>query len=771
MRQYAPRLIVPLGVGAFVMLACGLTAALQHEKASAQSAPSCNILMVIDRSGSVGQDNNNVTRMKQQIGGIIDSLGSLKTAEGLRVNLGLWAFSSVIAPSSTTNYNTPFMAYSDTSNPVTKSTVNATTITPQGGTNYEQGFGYNGYAFGSQVMNPDQNIQTLAKNADVLVFMTDGVPNTPASTGSTGDNNPTAIKAAKAAYDALTTVRPGLKGYTEAVMVGSDTDSAALDYVINGYGNPNNIDSGARSSQASPAPHIYYTSAGYTNLVDTILPVMQDRCEEKTGVTPGDAYSLNPSVTNVTNNDVAAGSASATFHYNVDSSIPSGSTSSSGWKVEKLVVPKGQTANNLMFGQQGNCGYNSGNPNNSTPYCDGIAGCSQLFPYIGGTGGRRSCDDVASGTNVFGHGANSLDQYAQNALTATLDDSYEIGTKICFVLIVHKPTQKASPLDRASRASCLTIGKKPSVQIHGGDIRVGRSFVTDPAAATSDSSATEPIASQINTSVTAKSDGKSYGSWVEYGAFAPGAITGFASMSGLAGGYPSNQPDSQQLWSKLTFANAQNQFGYFTDSNSGQGTIPDYASAILAGRSVVKDLVAAGDLTLKSGENQSGTYQKLTGDLTINGSTLGKGETVVVNVPNGVVTIAGNIAYDDGPYGAVAEIPQLIIIAKTINIKSNVANVDAWLIAGSASDGTVTTCDDPATLTINICSQQLTINGPIMAHHLNLRRTGGSGTNAQSADPAETINLSGAAYLWAQSAGQSDVRAQTTLTTELPPYF
>ena len=185
MIRHNARLIAPLGIGLFVMLACGLTAALQREDAVAQSAPSCNILMVIDRSGSVGQDNNNVTRMKQQIGNVIDSLGSLKTIEGLSINLGMWGFSSVIAPSPTANYNTPFMAYSDTSNPVTKSTVNAMTITPQGGTNYEQGFGYNGFAFSTQVANPDQNFKTLARGADVLVFMTDGVPNTPSTTGST----------------------------------------------------------------------------------------------------------------------------------------------------------------------------------------------------------------------------------------------------------------------------------------------------------------------------------------------------------------------------------------------------------------------------------------------------------------------------------------------------------------------------------------------------------------------------------------------------------
>jgi hypothetical protein len=153
-------------------------------------------------------------------------------------------------------------------------------------------------------------------------------------------------------------------------------------------------------------------------------------------------------------------------------------------------------------------------------------------------------------------------------------------------------------------------------------------------------------------------------------------------------------------------------------------------------------------------------------------STLEAGKTVIVAVPNGTQKISGNIGYSDGPYSDINQIPQLILIAKNIVIGEDVVNVDAWLIAnGEGNDGRVNTCDNVATLTSEICNKQLTINGAVQARHLDLRRTGGSGPGGAAGDPAEIINLPATSYLWAQSEGKSDARAQTTLTTELPPFF
>lgn len=161
------------------------------------------------------------------------------------------------------------------------------------------------------------------------------------------------------------------------------------------------------------------------------------------------------------------------------------------------------------------------------------------------------------------------------------------------------------------------------------------------------------------------------------------------------------------------------------------------------------------------------------GNLTLNTSNLAPNKTVILKV-TGTVTIAGNQTNNPNNNGAgykdISQLSQLIIIANKIVINRAVTNVDAWLIA-KGSDGTIQTCDDISTPTINTCNQKLVVNGPVMANHLVLLRTVGSGTGAASNDPAEVFNLRADAYLWATAHSVSYGRAQTVFTTELPPRF
>jgi hypothetical protein len=118
-----------------------------------------------------------------------------------------------------------------------------------------------------------------------------------------------------------------------------------------------------------------------------------------------------------------------------------------------------------------------------------------------------------------------------------------------------------------------------------------------------------------------------------------------------------------------------------------------------------------------------------------------------------------------------------VIIAKNINIAdvvgaNTVTNIDAWLIA---QGGTINTCSDvdkDANLSTDICKDKLTVNGPVMTDKLYLRRTAGSGTGANSGDPAEVFNLPASAYLWSiTQASKSKSNVQTVYSTELPPRF
>jgi hypothetical protein len=413
-----------------------------------------------------------------------------------------------------------------------------------------------------------------------------------------------------------------------------------------------------------------------------------------------------------------------------------------------VVVDKGQSADPLSLG--------------SDNYRDGYS-CATLLNLIGNKG---TCQDASSGTKQFAPGATTLsDAEVGSANRLVIDDKWPVGTKVCFVLALAKPTEKDSPTNRFSKASCVVIGKRPTVQVHGGDISVGRRF-------SDDSEPLSPLAATIQTGMTVKGDpiNKTFGSWAEYGVFAPGPVSGFASAAGFEGGADAAVSGMQDAWSKLTFANTQGQFGNFAES----GAIPDAASALLAGHSIVGQIT--NDNVAFNGSVTSGIYQKQTGDVTLNTGTLGKGSSVVLYVPSGTVTIDGNVYYTDDALTSLNDIPRLVVIARNINVKANVNQIDAWLIArnspSSTGGGIINTCSDgPASLTINDCDQPLVINGPVMARNLQLRRTAGSGIGGASGDPAEVINLRADAYLSALARRTEVTSPMTTSTIELPPRF
>lgn len=675
----------------------------------------CRVVMVLDRSKSVGVPNLNT--MRAQIGKLFE-LGGLYRDD---IELAFWSFSS---GSANENYDAPFNGFVSSRGHSTQFDSSLAQIIPDGATNYEQGLGYN-----QGTMNPF--VAPIIDKAQIIVLMSDGLPNTPTSDTDpdsgpdADDSHPYPRQVARVA--ALKLINQG------KIVVGGiigDANQSSLNYVING----NTVSSSN-----------IFRIEDYNSFKDVLQDQIFKQCKKFLPPDPGTNFNLTPAVTNTSGGSVST-SGSAIFHYNVNNTAPTGRTSISSlvnWSIKQLVVNRGHAVDPLYYG--------------GAPFRDNYS-CTKLKQLLSG---NAQCTDVTSGQKIFDIGDTSLDNDAPGAINVVLDDRWPVGTKVCYVLTVDRPTRDPAPIDRYSSASCLTIGKRPNVQIHGGDLRVGRHFADDAT----------PIdvanLAKVVTSLTPKADGRTYGSWVEYGVFSPGVVTGFASLSGLEGGYESNLPNTQEFWSKLTFANTDNEYGFFTTNPSGMGTIPNVKSALLANRSVTNNLSATDAIDLNGNDVQSGLYQKDIGNLTINTSKLEAGKSVIVYVPEGTVTIAGNIDYSNGPYTDISQIPQLVIIAKNISIKPSVVHVSAWLIADNKNAGVINTCDDPATLTMLICNQLLRIDGPVMAQHLKLRRTAGGAEG----DPAEVINLPASTYLWSQYIGRSDARAQTSLTTELPPYF
>lgn len=275
-----------------------------------------------------------------------------------------------------------------------------------------------------------------------------------------------------------------------------------------------------------------------------------------------------------------------------------------------------------------------------------------------------------------------------------------------------------------------------------------------------------------------------YGSWGEYGIFAPASIDRMASASGLSNGGTSS---AQSSWSNYSFTKKTD--GTYGQYTSTKQTLPDVTTNFPTASAVVESNWNLS--TTAKGRNIRPATAAPSVTLTANsGVTLGSGQWLVVNAVGKNVTIANNLTYASGPYSSARNLPQLIVIADNITINSGVTRVDAWLIARNA----ISTCDQQssgsgtgqwlssgsnytsssARLVIGPsghCANVLQINGPVIANKLYLRRTAGSGPNEQAGNPAEIINLRPDAYLWANE-WMNPLRAyRTTNVTELPPRY
>lgn len=365
---------------------------------------------------------------------------------------------------------------------------------------------------------------------------------------------------------------------------------------------------------------------------------------------------------------------------------------------------------------------------------------------------------VNQGTSTFPRNNTALAATSENI------DDLPPGTRVCYALSV-QPISQSDGRWNHSIPACVVVATKPKVQILGGDLIVGRGSAYNPAQT-----------SQVATSTSfSTSTGRNYGSWSEYAIIPSGTVRGMASGALLVDGAASSDLCSLSL---LTLSNNNG-------SGCNSGSIGNYAYSLaapnVATRFPVTNNISGSSVdirSLTSGQvySVSGSTLNITSSQPIpGGNATTKGKWVVINDPDATVTISSNINYANTPLNQIDDIPQVVIIARNILIAENVTNVDAWLIAtGTGADGIINTCSavaagSPTTLNASRCNNAtpLTINGPVLANHLYLYRTTGSGID----DPAEIFNLRADAYVWSSAYSPGNGRIPTVSTKELPPRF
>lgn len=465
------------------------------------------------------------------------------------------------------------------------------------------------------------------------------------------------------------------------------------------------------------------------NLAYEILRRCANPMGDAEGIPEPRNYQLTPRVDTVTPDEIeAGGEVDVTTSVVNQGDVQSNPTR---WEITKITVePGGAIPHNVAGGTL-----------SATAPCQSGGGNATGNHFDTGS---ADCDNVAGGTGRFnlGNPATNLRPAANNVDVGDVP----AGTRVCFALSV-RPRSNTDSRWMHSRPVCAIVSKKPKLQVWGGDIAVRGDVET-------------------GTSIKDVGGQKTFGSWVEYGLLAIGENRGMASGSGLNEGHTG----AVNQWNALTFANVDdggaNSYGYYS--------LP--VMPALSGQFINNP--SDGAPAANIGSLASGTYKGT--NATISGGAVGqqsgRGKTIII-VATGTVTITGDITYE-GPGGSdtftdASQIPQVIIIANTINIEGDVRRIDAWLLATGAN-GTVNTCSDvavTAALTIDICDNPLVINGPVETAHLYLRRTAGSGTGGASGDPAEVLNLRADAYIWARNKEGEAGKAQTVYLVELPPRF
>lgn len=367
-----------------------------------------------------------------------------------------------------------------------------------------------------------------------------------------------------------------------------------------------------------------------------------------------------------------------------------------------------------------------------------------------------------------------------NSVSAVLSSRHDIATGSSMITPCGSASGGGGHVKRApdgkmyvARNGCTTIGvvNNPDASNSGiGWSLTGRSL---PSGSTSSFGLPQVSAVlRINTDPP-KHGSREYGSWSEYAITASGQVRGMASAAGYAGGRTTDGGaiiPSYCALSLLTFSNRPTT-GACLDTSMGRYALPERVQTV-ADMYEGQPKQTIGALVRPSALTVNGIYQpSVSGQITIEQSTLPAGRSIIIYAPNNDILIGGSQRYAE-TIASVEQIPQLVIIGRNITIHESATEVSAWLVAKTAGHGNIYTCNvAQADLRTTNCNDPLTVNGPVISNMLHLRRTGGAGAGADSVRAAETFNLRPDAYLWGVQQTKATLKVPTAKVTELPPKF
>lgn len=338
------------------------------------------------------------------------------------------------------------------------------------------------------------------------------------------------------------------------------------------------------------------------------------------------------------------------------------------------------------------------------------------------------------------------------------------GDKICSYLALDQRWNVYNDVDSrtfvASNIACVTITKKPSLQLIGSDSYAKDGFT----------------GSDVRENIVPGTDKR--GSYSQYG-----LLTGNTNPSVVnfgSAGYTIADSNYHHLACKLSYANTDKAQG---DCNDLKWLKPAGLSKNLSTPSSTNAKPLPGGSNVNLSNLPSGNYN-YTGSvpLNISGNLDKKGKHITIFAEQADVTITGKIDAYAGPYSDLSDIPSFTIKAKTIKVNPGVSLITGTYVAKGRFESCNGAQDKSADLGMrpdSKCQQKLKVNGAIVSENSPIfRRTFGAG-NLQEDNQWETDRISSTAEwinytpnLWlTTSNGSSGNKLEgltTTQVTNLP---
>ena len=343
------------------------------------------------------------------------------------------------------------------------------------------------------------------------------------------------------------------------------------------------------------------------------------------------------------------------------------------------------------------------------------------------------------------------------------------GDKICSYLALDQRWNVYNDVDSrtfvASNIACVTITKKPSLQLIGSDSYAKDGFT----------------GSDVVENIVPGTDKR--GSYSQYGLLTGDDKPGVANFG--SAGYTTASDKYYSLACKLSYANTDSaqvncndlsrlQSAGLIKPDNGKLSKPKWPTSFkgkLASQVSIDSLPASGDYSRN-------------GSLTITGGSLGKGQHVRLFV-QGNVTISGNISVNEADpiHNSLSDIPSLTVVATgDIQVEHGVSVIAGTYVAGGKFEsckGAQNKSADLGMKPTSRCQNKLKVNGAIVSGSSPIfRRTFGAG-NLSDDYQWETNNISSTAEwinytpnLWLTtsngSSGNQLEGLTTTQVTNLP---